>query len=83
MTILDDEFRTELASYAERMVAAERRGRERERQLARDRIAAGLPARFVAYGQSPADAMARVHNAGMPAHLIREYQQVITRREAD
>lgn len=81
MSILDDETLAMIEFYAERISAAERKGREWERELVRARVAAGLPARFVAYGKSPSDAMAYVYNSGMPASLVREYRQVIESRK--
>ncbi|MER8005028.1 hypothetical protein [Streptomyces sp. NPDC094149] len=68
MAVLNDEDRAEIARWAELMTAARRKYREREAIENRRRVT-----RMEAFGN--------MRFAGMPAHLVREYQQARRKRE--
>jgi hypothetical protein len=66
--MIDDDFRAELASYAERLTVARRKEWERGAEIERRRAVTGR-------------SMRRVWLAGMPARLAREYEQRYSERE--
>jgi hypothetical protein len=67
--LIDDEFRAKVAGWAEQMTAARRKYREREAIENRRRA-------------TRMQAFDNIRYAGMPAHLVREYQDARRKREA-
>lgn len=67
--MIDDEFRAKVAEWAELMTAAQRKYRERE--AIEDRR-----------HRSRMQAFEDIRYAGVPAHLVREYQDARRKREA-
>ncbi|MFJ1972392.1 hypothetical protein ACIO93_27335 [Streptomyces sp. NPDC087903] len=67
--MIDDEFRAKVAEWAELMTAARRKYREREAIENRKRV-------------TRMQAFDNIRYAGMPAHLVREYQETRHKREA-
>lgn len=70
--LIDNEWRAEMADWAEKMAAARRRYRERETIEATE--AAKRPR-----WKRPADS---IHYSGMPAGEVRRYQEAQREREA-
>ncbi|MFJ1731124.1 hypothetical protein [Streptomyces sp. NPDC088254] len=67
--MIDDEFRAKVAEWAELMTAARRKYRERE-AIENRRHATRM------------QAIDNIRYAGVPAHLVREYQDARRKREA-
>ncbi|MEU3500947.1 hypothetical protein ABZ726_09305 [Streptomyces hundungensis] len=67
--MIDDEFRAKIAEWAELMTAARRKYREREAIEDRRR-------------RSRMQAFDNIRYAGVPAYLVREYQDARRKREA-
>ncbi|WP_158716752.1 MULTISPECIES: hypothetical protein [unclassified Streptomyces] len=66
--MIDDDFRAETAQWAERMATAQRKYREREAIENRKR-------------RTRMQAFDSIRYAGVPAYLVREYQEARRKRE--
>ncbi|MEU3507280.1 hypothetical protein ABZ733_05040 [Streptomyces longwoodensis] len=67
--MIDDDFRAEVAEWADRMAAARRKYREREAIENRKR-------------RTRMHAFDNIRYAGIPAYLVHEYQEARRKREA-
>ncbi|MCT9108307.1 hypothetical protein N4G69_22180 [Streptomyces mirabilis] len=71
--MIDDELHARIDDWVERMLASQRKYRQREREWEafenRKRV-------------TRMRAFSAMHHAGAPAHLMREYQEVQRNREA-